>query len=448
MARIAPFQGIRYDVDRVGSLDNVVAPPYDVISPEYRSELLQKSEWNIVGVDLPVKEQPTEEDSERYRRAGNTWRSWLKQEILTADLVPALYVVVERFTTPLGEPGIRRGFIAALELEELGADTVAPHEKTFAGPKLDRLNLMRATHANLSQVFALYRDPERRLDAAFDAATDREPDMVAQASDGERRVWVITDSKTIEVAQDVLAASALTIADGHHRYETALTFRNEAREGGGPVDAESLMVYVANMDDPSLTILPYHRVVKLSPALDIAGWRQHIEDTFSIESATTNHPIQWLHDRLGSGTGEPYRFGLFTRQWGWELATLRSWDAVADLIDPSHSDAWRRLDVAVLHEVLLGELARRATIDGGDPISDATYTVDPIRAEKLVREGTRDVFCMLRATAPEQIGAVVQAGDTMPQKSTYFYPKLLTGLVMRTLDPIENLPQNGPKDAE
>ncbi len=306
---------------------------------------------------------------------------------------------------------------------------------------------MRTTRANLSQVFALYRDPERILDAAFDRATNREPDMVAHASDGERRVWAITDSRTIAVAQEVLAASALTIADGHHRYETALTFRNEARETGGPAGAESLMVYLANMDDPNLAILPYHRVVKLSPDLDVAGWRQHIEDAFVVETAATDRPIQWLNDRLGSGSGEPYRFGLFTRQWGWELATLRSWDAVASFIDPTHSDAWRRLDVAVLHEVLLGELARRAMVDDGEPISEATYTVDPTRAEKLVREGTRDVFCMLRATAPEQIGEVVQAGDTMPQKSTYFYPKLLTGLVMRTLDPIEQLPTHGMKDA-
>ena len=447
MARIAPFQGIRYDINRVGSVDDVVAPPYDVISPEYRSELLQKSEWNIVGVDLPEKEQPNEDDSMRYRRAGKTWQSWLKQGMLSADLAPALYVVVERFTTPLGEPGVRRGFITSLELEELGANTVAPHEKTFAGPKLDRLNLMRTTRANLSQVFALYRDPERILDAAFDRATNREPDMVAHASDGERRVWAITDSRTIAVAQEVLAASALTIADGHHRYETALTFRNEARETGGPAGAESLMVYLANMDDPNLAILPYHRVVKLSPDLDVAGWRQHIEDAFVVEAAAMDRPIQLLSDRLGSGSGEPYRFGLFTRQWGWELATLRSWDAVASFIDPTHSDAWRRLDVAVLHEVLLGELARRAMVDDGEPISEATYTVDPTRAEKLVREGTRDVFCMLRATAPEQIGEVVQAGDTMPQKSTYFYPKLLTGLVMRTLDPIEQLPTHGMKDA-
>lgn len=446
MARIAPFQGIRYDINRVGSLDNVVAPPYDVISPEYRSELIKKSEWNIVGVDLPENERSTDDDTVRYRRAGEMWQSWLQQGVLSADFVPALYVVEERFTTPLGESGVRRGFVAALELEELGADTVAPHEKTFAAPKLDRLNLMRATHANLSQVFALYRDPERRLDAAFDVATNRKPDMVTHASDGERRVWAVTDAQTIAVAQEVLAASALTIADGHHRYETALTYRNEVRESGGPADADSLMVYVTNMDDPDLTILPYHRVVKLSPNLDINGWRQHIEDAFAVESATTDHPIQWLSDQINSGTGEPYRFGLFTRQWGWELATLRSWDAVEGFIDPTHSDAWRRLDVAVLHEVLLDELARRATVGDSDPVSDATYTVDPMRAEALVRDGTRDVFCMLRATAPEQIGAVVRAGDTMPQKSTYFFPKLLTGLVMRTLNPIEHLPTNSTKD--
>ena len=433
MARIHPFRGVRFVADRAGSIDDVVAPPYDVISPDQRRQLGERSPWNVVHADLPTQIHSAEAGEARYDRAGDTWRSWRSDGIAARDADPAIYVIEERFTTPMGEQGVRHGFVAALELEELGADTVAPHERTYDGPKADRLRLMRATRANLSQVFALYHDPDRVFDAMLERLVREPSDLSVEASDGHRRMWVVTDLDTIRAAQDTLASSPLTIADGHHRYETALTYRDEARAAGEPSGAESLMVYLSNIDDPHLAILPYHRYVKFSDALDVDAYRQHMEDAFEIEPVGLQDPIPLLRSLIGSGTGEPYRFGLYTRHWGWELATLRDHAAVADLIGAGHTDVWRRLDAAVLHAVLLGELPRRATVDA-EPLAAIWHTADPRIAAEAVREEEADMFCMVRATAPEQIGEVIRAGDTMPQKSTYFYPKLLTGLVMRDLE--------------
>jgi uncharacterized protein (DUF1015 family) len=396
--------------------------------------LVAKSSWNIARVDLPAVESATETEQVRYDRAGVEWTTWQTEGIVQKESREAIYHIEERFTTPSRQSGVRRGFIAELALENLGADTVAPHERTFDGPKRDRLLLMRATKANLSQIYALYRDPGSKLRAAFSKVRQRAADMTVAAADGSRRVWVITDPAVIQIAQEVLSCSALTIADGHHRYETALTYRDETRSDSGPAGTDSVMVYLSSMDDPDLTILPYHRVVKLSQHLDMNLFRQHMNDDFELTAAPADKPKQWLREQLELGTPDVFRCGIFTREWGWELAMLRSWNSVSNYIDTSRSEAWRRLDVAVLHEVLLGELVRRATTGGDDPISDTKYSVDLPQAENLVRNGDSDLVVYVRATTADQIASVVQTGDTMPQKSTYFYPKLLTGLVMRSFD--------------
>ena len=427
MADIAPFRGVRYAVECVGRLDDVVAPPYDVITPEQRTALVARSRLNIVELDLPAGR-----DDRKYAHAGDLWRQWRAEKVLRADAVPALYLVEERFTTPLGRPCLRKGFVAALTLDEPGKGTVRPHEKTFAGPKEDRLKLMRATRANLSQVFALYRDREHRLERAWAEVTQATPDVRVSAPDGTRRMWMVTEPDLIERARTVLSSSPLVIADGHHRYETAITYRNECRERGGPAGADSTMVYLSSMDDLDLTVLPTHRMVRLGSALDMAGIRRRLEQHFELEPVLSERPEHWLADALSEGSGEPYQFGLFSREWGWLFATLRSWEDVAGWIDPTRSDAWRRLDVAVLHEVVLRTIVEVPdTIDGRNPVA---YTPDPGTGHAAVRRGAADLFLMLRPATAAQIAAVAEAGDRMPQKSTYFFPKLLTGLVMRSLE--------------
>lgn len=428
MAEIAPFPGIRYAVERVGRLQDVVAPPYDVISPEQRAALVMRSHLNVVELDLPEGH-----DDHKYERAGRLWREWRAQNILLTDRLPALYLLQETFVTPDGRPALRRGFIAALTLEELGAGGVRPHERTFAGPKEDRLKLMRATNANLSQVFALYRDPHHRLDEAWVSARRAPADVEVGAQDGRRALWVVTDPDVISLARDVVSASALVIADGHHRYETAITYRNECRERGESGGMESVMAYLASMDDPDLTILPTHRIVRLQSGSDVGAMRKRVEEHFDLEPVRGDRPDRRLIELFSEGTDRPCRFGLFTREWGWLLATLRSWEAVSGWIDPSKCLAWRRLDVAVLHEVLLGRLF--GAPEAGAGTISITCTADPAKGLNAVLGGDADLFCLLRSPTAAQVAEVAQAGDTMPQKSTYFYPKLLTGLVMRSLEP-------------
>ena len=429
MAHIAPFRGVRYAADRVGSLDRVVAPPYDVISPEERAALVARSPQNIVQVDLP-----TDDGDTRYERAGRLWRAWLADGIVRPDDEPALYFLEERFTLPSGRAAVRHGLVTALALESFGASTVAPHEQTFAGPKADRLKLMRATRANLSQVLMLCRDAARRLDAAWEAVLRRPAGAETSAPDGNRRMWTVTDADVISLARDVLAGSALTIADGHHRYETALTYREEcrARAGDGGA-AEALMVYVSRMDDPDLVILASHRIVSVTAALDFAAFRRLLGEHFDLTPVPGAAPAQWLARHLVRRPDEPYRFGFFARPWGWLLATLRSWEASAPWIGPARSEPWRRLDVSVLHELVLGHLAHGAA-GGADAIRQITYTIDPAEGQAAVERSAADLVCMVPPTTSRQIADIVQAGDTMPHKSTYFYPKLLTGLVMRSLD--------------
>jgi uncharacterized protein (DUF1015 family) len=429
MAHIVPFHGLRFCTDaKCCGLDLLVAPPYDVISPDQRASLVDGCRNNVVSVDLPAGD-----DSGKYANAGRTWSQWLTDGTLVPDVEAALYLVHEEFVTPTGQRGSRTGFICELELEDFGVGKIRPHERTYAGPKADRLELMRATNANISQVFALYRDPERELDEVWKRVMESAPDETVTAPDGERSMWVVTNAEMIELARKTLAVSSLTIADGHHRYETALTFRDECRAKGILPASDGLMVYLSNMDDPGLVILPTHRAVKLPEGSDPTAIRGRLEGIMTLKPVTVDHPEIWLASAIGEETDEPYRFGIFSRECGWMLATLNSWDSIAHWIDPTRSEAWRRLDVAVLHEAILREIfgLTQETVERTRPIS---YVVNPVQGHDKVVAGDADVLLQMRPTAASQIGAVADTGDTMPQKSTYFYPKLLTGLVMRGMD--------------
>ena len=428
MAYIEPFRGIRYAVSEPDALDALVAPPYDVINAEQRRELVDRSEHNIVRIDLPVGE-----DDGRYDESGAFWQDWRKDGILAQDDEEALYLIEETFTTPTGGGGRRCGFVASLKLEDFAADGVRPHERTYEGPKADRLKLMRATQANISQIFVLYRDAERHLDAEWQKIMRSRPDHVVSAPDGNRRLWIVTDQDTVSLAREILSASDLTIADGHHRYETALAYRNECTSEGIAPRSSHVMAYLSNMDDPDLTILAAHRILKCGDDYDAEAIAAKLKQHFEVESVTADNAPVWINEKISAGEGEPYRFGLYTREYGWQLLTLRSWESLADGIDPERSDAWRALDVAVLHEGICDGLlgVTQDVVAAKKPFS---YTVVPEEGQRKVADGEADLFFMVRPTSSTQITDVADAGDTMPQKSTYFYPKLLTGLVMRTLE--------------
>jgi len=421
VAIINPIRGIRYNSEKVGALETVVAPPYDVITPEGRAHLLSKNLFNVVRIDLPIGDGDA-----KYRYAGSLWRRWRESGVLVRDPAPALYFLEERYVTPSGKPAVRRGFIGALVLEEIGKGSVLPHERTFAGPKADRLRLMEETLANLSPVFLLYRDPTDELGGTYARVASAPPDAEAQTAGGTSRMWRVTDTGDIRRVAEVVRRYPLIIADGHHRYETAIRFRDQQRAMGIRGAAESLMVYLCSSDDPNLTILPPHRVVTFPPSFDVGGFLSRLDEYFAVTRIGATSPN--LAGLLKVDTAESYKIGMWVKNHGVFLLGLRSWERVAEWIDPQRSPAWRKLDVSLLHEVILQRIAGVSEND-----VNIRYTVDPEDGCSAVVSGSADIFFLIRAPSAAQIAAVAEAGDVMPHKSTYFSPKPLTGMVMRSL---------------
>jgi len=421
VAIINPIRGIRYNSEKVGALETVVAPPYDVITPEGRAHLLSKNLFNVVRIDLPIGDGDA-----KYRYAGSLWRRWRESGVLVRDPAPTLYFLEERYVTPSGKPAVRRGFIGALVLEEIGKGSVLPHERTFAGPKADRLRLMEETLANLSPVFLLYRDPTDELGGTYARVASAPPDAEAQTAGGTSRMWRVTDTGDIRRVAEVVRRYPLIIADGHHRYETAIRFRDQQRAMGIRGAAESLMVYLCSSDDPNLTILPPHRVVTFPPSFDVGGFLSRLDEYFAVTRIGATSPN--LAGLLKVDTAESYKIGMWVKNHGVFLLGLRSWERVAEWIDPQRSPAWRKLDVSLLHEVILQRIAGVSEND-----VNIRYTVDPEDGCSAVVSGSADIFFLIRAPSAAQIAAVAEAGDVMPHKSTYFSPKPLTGMVMRSL---------------
>ena len=432
MPEIRPFRALRFDPEIVGGLGPIVAPPYDVIGEELRGSLLARSPRNAVRLDLPFGE-PGEDPDERYRRVARTFAAWRSDGALRKDPKPAVYVYEQVYAVPgTAIERTQRGFFARLKLEPFGPDGgVLPHERTLAAAREDRYRLLRATGVNTSPVVVLYADRARTsaADLATIAATAPVVDLVDD--DGVRhRLWVVTDDGQDGAASRLVAAASrepVYIADGHHRYETALRYRDERRmtrscEPDPPFDF--LLALFLDADD-ALTVLPTHRVVRGLGEEGLARLRAGLGDLFEVAPTTADA----LVDRFGAAgglAGGEGRFGLLTRDVAWLLTARR---AAFEPLITAGGDAVRRLDVSILAatlEALAGIDA--AAVAGGERIR---YTKSAAEAAALVEAGTdgADAAFLLEPTPVASILDVAGAGDVMPQKSTYFYPKALTGLV-------------------
>ncbi len=423
MARIAPFRGIRYDATRFPGEDVslVIAPPYDVLSEADRDALLARHDRNIVAIDLPHVPPGSAGPPEAYARSADLLRAWLDDGTLVHDERPALYVYHQRFTHG-GRPIVRRKFFTRLRLEPFGAGTVFPHEQTFGGPKQDRLMLTRSTRCNLSPIFGIYPDAENRLTTILDV-TDRPPVCHGEIDGVESTLWVVDDAATIDRAAEAMADRAVFIADGHHRYGTALMYRDELVGDAGalPEDhpANFVLVVLCAMEDDGLLILPTHRLLmglEADRALDAV----RSADGVRLEpvSADANDPIP-------TGSFRVYD-GVTDRTWALSIDGPRMLAA----LEPDRSDAWRRLDLAALHRYLIDEIL--APLSAGGPQLEVRYVKDATEGRRQARERS----ALLVETAPTSLrglGDVCRAGELMPPKSTYFYPKLATGLLIHSL---------------
>ena len=441
MARIIPFRGILYNKEKAGDLSSVVAPPYDVISPQMREMLYEKTPYNIVRIDFG-KEHPGDNEQEScYTRAARLWKEWLRDGILIRDERPAIYLCRETYTVG-GEVRVRTGFIAAVRLEDFDSGAIRPHEKTLSGPKVDRLNLLRATKANFNPIFGLYTDPSLHIERLLSETDAAHPVSNVEDEQGNRHaLFRITDEDNIEAVTQKMAEQTLIIADGHHRYETALAFRNEQEarrtthqspltNHQSPItNHQYVMMYLTNLEHPGLTVLPAHRLLHKLPDFDETVLLAHLKQFFEIRPAST---VQDLLDRMAKveRESEQNTFGLYFGHGDFLLLTLTNRAGAVALMAKNTSSAWQTLDVAIIHAILIRHLLkmRPEVLRKGSYIS---YAKDALRAVEMVDQGQHQLALFLNPTKVAQVKAIAESGEVMPQKSTYFYPKLLTGLVMR-----------------
>jgi uncharacterized protein (DUF1015 family) len=433
MAEIRAFRAFRYDLARVGALSDVIAPPYDVIDPALQDALYQRSPHNVVRLILNKETPADTENDNRYTRAAACLRDWQREGILTQDSARSLYVYHQDFEVE-GHRHTRRGFMARVRLEPFGQGRIFPHEETLAGPKADRLKLFRATGMNLSQIFGLFPDADGAVQRLLDDAVGRAPPLEATDHLGVvSRLWPVSDSHVVSAVTGLMAPRPLFIADGHHRYETALRYLEEQVAAGAVRDAEAapsfVLMMLVSMSDPGLIILPTHRLVSGFPGLTAEQLRTALGEQFEVE--TIGKGDQGARDtwELLQADGGQSMLGFGTVADGlWQTGRFRAPQLMAELA-PQHSSAWQGLAVSILHVVVLERQLPGAT--GGK--AQCRY----VHLLREVNEAVAAKDCQLAVLVPPaSMGHVEQiAGnlEKMPPKSTYFYPKLLSGLVFNSL---------------
>jgi uncharacterized protein (DUF1015 family) len=418
MATIEPLRALHYDLQRTDGLDNVVSPPYDVIDDQQRAQLADRSPYNVVEIDLP------DGGEDRYDNAARIFSEWRSQGVVVQDEQPALWTLSQDYTGPDGVRRTRQGFFARVRVQEYGPGTIRPHERTHPGPKEDRLRLTRATKANLSPIFSLYSDPDRIAWAALANAADRATEAETTDADGTvSRFARVADPAAIAAVQAALQDTELLIADGHHRYETARVY---AEEIGGEGEHRYVLMCLVALEDPGLTVFPTHRLVR---GLDKA------QQDALVAAIRSNFEIEALDDtaQLAPASSDELRIGYidaYVKQPF--MLTLRD-QRIADEALPDHAPPYRRLDTAVL-EALILKGALGMTDHDIDELNGLGYARDFAQALELIEDRSYDAAFFMAPTPVQQIQEVAAAGESMPPKSTYFFPKVPTGLLFNPLD--------------
>lgn len=438
MSQIFPFQGMLYDQSLVGAINDVVAPPYDIIDAAGQKRLHDRHPHNIIRMELGLDQSGDGPTQNRYTRAAATLHTWIKDGILKRDTQPTLYYHTIEYTPPYSAPDapkkILRGFLALAKLEALDSGHIYPHENTRAAAKTDRLNLIEACRANFSPIWSLYSDPLGTIIQLLEAEVKGTPARYDFQDDAGCRecLWAVTDENVLKQVTESMRSKPLFIADGHHRYETALNYQKLRRQEPGAQSGlqpyDSVLMLLAPLEDPGLTVLPTHRVTTTSlPALDqiktVLGDMFELREFSFSPSSHTHVRAQFLTSLRSEGKGAPV-FGL-TRQGDNRYLMLT--------LKPSHRPAGQaspraKLDVSLLQQLIVTKLC--PTQHEQEAI---LYTKDDHEALDWVANGTGTGAFLLNATKVNEVQAVAAAGERMPHKSTYFYPKPLTGLVINVM---------------
>ena len=427
MAEIKPFKGMRYNTFLAGKIGELCCPPYDIISEEERLGYIAENEYNVIRLELP------KEGEDVYKTAGEVLDMWRNTGVLVHEIKPAVYIYEEEFNAYNKRSSVK-GIIVRVKVEEFSKGVILPHEFTLSKAKADRFNLMKATNCNFSQIYALYMDEEHTTLKTIDRLSDRKPDQKFTDSDHvTHKLWIITDEKVIEKLVNDFADRKLYIADGHHRYETALNYRNYCRENGiskegDPQDYQ--MMYLVDMQHPGLVVFPTHRMVRDLESFDKDEVLKGCEEYFDIKKFTSVGNInselskQYKHGKKA--------FGFYCGKGEWYLLVLKDIEVMADVL-PDLSEASQQLDVSVLHSLIL---EKTMGIDKENMANQINLTYTKFFEEAIMKVDKGEFQCsfILNPTRVTEIRDVAAAGEKMPQKSTYFYPKMITGMVMNDLN--------------
>ncbi|MBY0589164.1 DUF1015 domain-containing protein [bacterium] len=431
MAEVRAFQAWRYDLSKVGKLDDVIAPPYDVIDAKLSDHLHAKSPHNVIRLILdPIL--PTDDDNNnRYTRSAKTLAEWKKSTVVTQEEKPSFYIYYQTFDWE-GKRFTRRGFMGRVRLEKFGQGKIYPHEQTMSGPKADRLKLFHATGMNLSQIFGLFPDDSMAVAARLDQAIhEKAPSLEATDHLGvEHQIWIVDDPAVTGELSELLADKPIFIADGHHRYETSIKHMEEREAAGkvqGPDAPErfTLMMLVA-MSDPGLQVMPTHRLVKgigKMTADQLAEKLSPYFDTRVVGQGISFGEVTWSQ-MVASGKQEVLGFATVA-DGRWTIATLRDSAAMKDIV-PDRSDVYRSLGVSILHRLALEKCL-------GLMPPDCTYVHLVQEVLDSVANKTCDLACLVQPATVEHIRQLSGTFETMPAKSTYFYPKLASGILFNPI---------------
>jgi len=422
MAMIKPFRALRYTA-KAGEIGKLVCPPYDIVSDEQRSALIESNPYNMIRLELPKGENP-------YEEAKSLLDEWIDNEIMVQDEDEGIYIYEEEFKTEVdhGEVKKLKGIICRVRVEDFKNNVVLPHEYTLSKAKEDRLNLMKATNSNFSQVYSLYQDPEHvTLSRIDNLSATTKPRYEFDDGLVIHRLWVVNDKVSIAAIAEDFADRKLYIADGHHRYETAINYRNYCREKNwyNP-GSEYIMMMLVDMAHPGLVVFPTHRLIRDVENFDGAKLLSACEKYFERQEFDS---IDNMNDVLTSLYNEGKKaFGYYGGENKWTLLTLKDAAVMAEIM-PEFSEASRNLDVSVLHNLILEQLLGIDKENMANQVN-LTYTRSAEEAFECVDSGKFQCAFILNPTRVEEIGAVAAAGEKMPQKSTYFYPKIITGLTL------------------
>jgi uncharacterized protein (DUF1015 family) len=416
MADLQPLRTLRYETSAVGSLEDVIAPPYDVIDAELRAQLAARSPYNVVEIDLPPS----------YDQAAATMADWVGRGVLVREDEPAVWVLRQDYAAPDGERRTRTGALARVRVDEYGPGRIRPHERTHPGPKEDRLKLTRATRTNLSPIFSLFPDADGVAGRAMQQIAAAEPFASAADLDGTgNTLWRSTDEDLVAEFQMALADAELLIADGHHRYETARVYADEV---GGEGEHRYVLMFLCSLSDPGLLVFPTHRL--LTGLKDDSAKQLAIRDVllrdFEVEELGD---VRELEPQAGGrGVAFGYMDSFFEKPF---RVTLKD-QGIADRALEGMPPPYRRLDTAVLEALVLRD-ALGMSEDDISHLRGLDYSKDLDDAIDAVQSGRADAGFFMRATPVDQVREVAEAGESMPPKSTYFYPKVPTGLVFNPL---------------